>query len=182
MNYAILTHTSYPTSTTNHALEHMFHAVCPAPTHKTTREKRLPLQKLSSRRKLGLLAEPQLVHAPPCTPCPIPPPLLHSCSPAAAALSRFTPTPTGVSRSPYHPLADLHSGRRVLEGEAPRDVAEVKGADLEHRSAVGSACRVGPDVALEGRTCAVQERLVSGHEELEPLLELIRQLELLEKG
>lgn len=132
-------------------------------------------QKLSPRSKLGLLAESQPVHAAPGAARSVPPPFF---SPHGPALSILTPPPaaTAVPRSPDHLFADLHRGRRVFKGKAPRDVAEVEGPDLEHRSAVGGARRVGADVALEGRARAVQERFVSGHEKLQSLLELIRQL------
>lgn len=136
-------------------------------------------QKLRSRRKLGLLAEPKPVHAAPGAPRPISPPLLPPRGPTAAAATFSPLTPAAaaaVPRSPHHPLADLHRRWRVLEGEAPRDVAQVEGAYLEHRPAVGSAGRVGADVALEGRARAVQEGLVARYEELQPLLELVRQL------
>lgn len=127
-------------------------------------------QKLSPGSKLRLLAEPQPVHASPGTASPVPPPLLSPRNPAPA-LSALTPSPAAtIPRSPHHLFADLHGGRRVLEGEAPRHVAQVEGPDLENRSAVGSACRVGADVALEGRPRAVQERLVPGNQELQSLL------------
>lgn len=132
-------------------------------------------QKLRPRSKLGLLAEPQPVYAPPGTARPVPPPLLSPRSPAVSTLTPSPPAAT-ISRSPHHLLADLHRGRRVFEGETPRDVAEVKGSDLKHRSAVRGARGVGADVALEGRSRSVQERLVAGHEELQSLLELVRQL------
>lgn len=142
-----------------------------------TRKTPASSQELSSRRKLGLLAEPQPVHAPAGASRPIPPPLLPSPShPATTATAAFTAPTALVPRPPHHPLADLDSRGRVFESEAPRNVAQVERPDLEHRSAVRGTSRVGTDVALERRTRAVQKRLVAGHEELQSLLELVRQL------